>query len=306
MSRKILFIVNPNSGKKISQKVIETIRSEFPQNVYYQIAIWKDKDHFGEIVSLLHSENYTDAVAVGGDGTVNRVAATLLGTDIALGIVPVGSGNGLARTLGLSMGIETSIRQIVEGKTTVIDSGTVNGIPFFCTSGVGFDAHIGELFATAKKRGLWGYIRIIFRELFYYRAKEYILRYENKEVRKKAFLVTVANSGQYGNDFYIAPQAELQDGLFHVALVKPFKFYNAPGLLRHILSRKAFLANSIETFSTHGLEIVRGTEGAIHYDGEPGRGGEVVKFAMRRASLKVIVGEKFKVASYIQEKAEAL
>ena len=93
MTRKILFIVNPNAGKRISNIIIETIRKEIPENVYYQIAIWKDKDHFEEITALLKTEGYTDAVAVGGDGTVNHVAKTILGTTIRLGIVPIGSGN---------------------------------------------------------------------------------------------------------------------------------------------------------------------------------------------------------------------
>ena len=137
MPRKVLFIVNPNAGKRISDHIIATIRKEFPQNIYFQIVIWKDKNHFDEITALLKTEGYTDAVAVGGDGTVNHVAKTILNTGITLGIVPIGSGNGLARSLGLSMNIEQVIKQIAEGKTATIDNGTVNGIPFFCTSGIG-------------------------------------------------------------------------------------------------------------------------------------------------------------------------
>ena len=130
MPRKLLFIVNPNAGKKISDAIIKIIRKEFPQNMYYQIVIWKNKDHFEEISSLLKSEGYTDAIAVGGDGTVNQVASVIQGTSIRLGIIPIGSGNGLARSLGLSMDIEEVIRQIVDGKSTQIDCGQVNHQPF--------------------------------------------------------------------------------------------------------------------------------------------------------------------------------
>src|SRR5690606_27901353 len=111
------------------------------------------------------------------------------GSDIALGIVPIGSGNGLARSLGISMKLNEAIHQIVKGTTTKIDSGLVNGIPFFCTSGVGFDAHIGSQFAASIKRGLQAYVKITIRELFTYRAKNYTIKIGNQEIRKKAFLI---------------------------------------------------------------------------------------------------------------------
>ncbi|MGZ3920690.1 MAG: diacylglycerol/lipid kinase family protein, partial [Bacteroidia bacterium] len=123
MPRKILFIVNPNAGKKMSNLIVDIIRKEFPENIYYHVAIWKNKAQFEEITTALKTGGYTDAVAVGGDGTVNQVAKNILGTGITLGIIPTGSGNGLARSLGLSMDVETVIKQIAEGKNAVIDSG---------------------------------------------------------------------------------------------------------------------------------------------------------------------------------------
>jgi diacylglycerol kinase (ATP) len=175
MPRKLLFIVNPNAGKRISDAIIRIIRKEFPQNMYYQIVIWKSKEHFEEISTLLKSEGYTDAIAVGGDGTVNKVASEIRGTNIRLGIVPIGSGNGLARSLGLSMDIEEVIKQIVEGRQESIDCGMINGDSFFCTSGVGFDAHIALLFAKSKTRGLWTYVKITIEQLLKYKAKQYTL-----------------------------------------------------------------------------------------------------------------------------------
>ncbi len=293
MPRKLLFIVNPNAGKKISDKIISTIRLEFPQNIYYQIVIWKDKNHFDEITELLKTQGYTDAIAVGGDGTVNHVAKTILNTNIRLGIVPIGSGNGLARSLGLSMKIEEVIHQIALGKTASIDSGLVNGIPFFCTSGIGFDAHIGNLFASMTNRGLQGYIKITVRELFKYRAKEYALTFNNQTIKQKAFLITVANAGQYGNDFYIAPQASMQDGQFHVVIIKPFNALKVIGLMMRILMRKAYLSSSIETYVTDKITITRDKNDTIHFDGEPTLENKEVVFENRALSLQVIVGEKF-------------
>ncbi|MEI8136965.1 MAG: YegS/Rv2252/BmrU family lipid kinase [Bacteroidota bacterium] len=296
MPRKLLFIVNPNAGKKISGRLIDTIKKEFPQNIYYQIVIWKDKDHFKEVLDILHSQDYTDAIAVGGDGTVNAVAKSIVGTNIALGIVPAGSGNGLARTFGLSMIVEEAIKQIATGIKTKIDHGTVNGIPFFCTSGIGFDAHIGNLFATSTKRGLQSYIKITITELFKYRAKEYTLKFNDQEIKRKAFLITVANAGQYGNDFYIAPQANMQDGLFHLVLLKPFNVFHLPGLLTKILRKKANYSSRIETFETNKITITRDNPDTIHFDGDPAVEGKEVVFEMKPNLLNVIIGEKFKVS----------
>ncbi|MDX2173987.1 MAG: YegS/Rv2252/BmrU family lipid kinase [Bacteroidota bacterium] len=296
MPRKLLFIVNPNAGKKISDYLIDTIRKEFPQNVYYQIVVWKDKNHFKEVLDILHSQDYTDVIAVGGDGTVNQVAKSVMGTNITLGIVPAGSGNGLARSLGLSMKVEEVIKQIYNGKTVSIDNGAVNGIPFFCTSGVGFDAHIGNLFATSTKRGLQSYIKITFRELFKYRAKNYTLKFNDQELKRKAFLITVANAGQYGNDFYIAPEANMQDGKFHIAILKPFKPLSVFGLLAKIMKNKANLSKHIETYTTSKITIIRDDKDTVHFDGEPAIENAEVTYECKPRTLKVIVGDSFKVA----------
>ncbi|MBA2610429.1 MAG: YegS/Rv2252/BmrU family lipid kinase [Bacteroidetes bacterium] len=296
MPRKLLFIVNPNAGKKISGRLIGTIKKEFPQNIYYQIVIWKDRDHFKEVLDILHSQDYTDAIAVGGDGTVNAVAKSIIGTNITLGIVPAGSGNGLARSLGLSMQVEEAIKQIATGKKTKIDHGTVNGIPFFCTSGIGFDAHIGNLFATSVKRGLQSYVKITLREIFKYKAKDYTLTFNGQTIKRKAFLITVANAGQYGNDFYIAPQASMQDGLFHIVVVKPFNAFVAPGLLGKLLKRKAHLSKYIETFSSDKITITRDGKDTIHFDGEPEVESKEVVFENKHNSLNAIIGDEFKVS----------
>lgn len=294
ISRNIVFIVNPNAGKRISERIISTIRRELPEHVRHQVIIWKDKDNFGEITELLQTGNFTDAVAVGGDGTVNYVAKTILNTDMTLGIIPVGSGNGLARSLGISMNTEEAIRQIVKGRITRIDNGLVNGIPFFCTSGIGFDAHIGNLFASLTKRGLQGYVKITLRELFRYRAKNYTLEFNGRSIQRKAFLITAANAGQYGNDFYIAPQANLEDGLFHLVILKPFNAFSVFGIMGRILRKQAHLSSNIETFVTDKIKIVRNQADPVHFDGDPAMTGHEVVFEIKKQSLRVIVGNTYK------------
>jgi YegS/Rv2252/BmrU family lipid kinase len=294
--RKILFIVNPNAGRRIAGKLIQMIGGAMPAGTDYRIEVWKDKDNFRDITAMLMNDGYTEAIAVGGDGTVNHVAKTILNTNIALGIIPAGSGNGLARTLGISMNIGEALKQIAAGRKIAIDSGSVNGIPFFCTSGAGFDAEVGIHFSRSLKRGLQSYVRIILREILRYKAKNYTIALNGISFQRKAFLITVANAGQYGNDFYIAPQASLQDGLFHVVILKPFNALTVAGLLAKILLRRAHLSRNVETFITERVTISREAEAAIHFDGDPTMAGRELTFEMHRASLRVIVSEKFKAS----------
>jgi diacylglycerol kinase (ATP) len=291
-NRRILFIVNPNAGKKISGKLIETIRKEIPSTIYSEIVIWENALYFDDISQKLRTGNFTDAIAVGGDGTVNQVAKSILNTNIALGIVPAGSGNGLARSLGISMKPEMAIKQIAEGKTTHIDAGKVNEFSFFCTSGVGFDAHIGKLFASSAKRGLQSYIKITFKELFSYKPQNYTLIVDGQTIKRDAFLITVANAGQYGNDFYMAPHAKLNDDLFHVVILKPFRLYKAPAFVLKVMRRKAHESAMIETLACKHLSIIRQKKDSIHYDGEPETQAETLHYTLNNKGLKVIVGTK--------------
>jgi diacylglycerol kinase family enzyme len=144
------------------------------------------------------------------------------------------------------------------------------------------------------KRGLQGYIKITLRELFKYRAKTYTLEFNGQTIQRKAFLITVANAGQYGNDFYIAPQASLQDGMFHVAILKPFTVLQVLGLMTKILSKKAHLSRRIETYTTNKIRITREQKDTIHFDGDPAITEKEVLFENRPGSLRVIIGEKYK------------
>ncbi len=294
MKRKLLFILNPKAGKGRAIDLHDLIKSSVPKEMEYSIEVFNTSEEFEKIISTLHTQHYTDAIAVGGDGTINSVAKNLVGNEITLGIIPQGSGNGLARTLGISMDIKTSIEDIIKGKKAKIDHGTVNDIPFFCTSGIGFDAHIGNLFALSKKRGLKSYVKITLREILRYKCKNYVIRLNGEELKRKAYLITIANAGQYGNDFYIAPQAKLTDGKFHVVVLKPFNFFSAFGIFVKVLRGKADRSRHIETFVTDKLTIEREGKDDIHFDGEPEFQGEKLDYICHHQQLNVIVGQKFK------------
>jgi diacylglycerol kinase (ATP) len=293
MSRKLLFIVNPRSGKRNSAKIIEIIHKNLQGKINYEIGLWTNIDEFNLLSQRLKNENFTDAIAVGGDGSVNLVAKTILNTPLVLGIIPTGSGNGLARSLGICIKTRKALQQILKGKIEIIDSGEVNRHPFFCTSGVGFDAHIGNLFANLPKRGLKTYIKLIRKELFSYKPQEYSVTANGAEIKKTAFFITVANAGQFGNNFYMAPGAKVNDGLFHVVIVKPFKLIPGLFMLLKIVRKKAYTSRYIETLACSKLTIKRKNEGSIHFDGEPFIMGKELDFTLIPNNLKVIVGNTF-------------
>jgi diacylglycerol kinase (ATP) len=288
VERRLLFILNPKAGKGKALEIAGIIKDKMPSTIPFSVEMFTDSDEFENLMAKKHQ--FTDLVAAGGDGTINSVARNLVGTDIALGIIPLGSGNGLARSLGISMGINEAIAQIVEGKKIKIDHGTVNNIPFFCTSGIGFDAHIGNLFARSKERGLQSYIDITLREIIKYKAKDYTLKLNGQELKRKAFFITVANAGQYGNDFYIAPNAKMNDGKFHVVILRPPGFFGAFGVLWKVLNGRANTSRYIETLVTDKLIVEREHKDAVHFDGEPEFLGEKLEFVCHSQKLMAIVG----------------
>lgn len=278
----------------MTAKIIPFIEKNFQPNCDYKIMVWKEIDGFADIAFEIRQGAYSDVIAVGGDGTVNRVAQELIETNICFGILPLGSGNGLARSLGLSMNLKHCLLQLANGNSTAIDTGTANGHPFFCTAGLGFDAHIGNLFAGSIKRGFRSYVQIIARELMFYKAKDYTLHINGTVLQKKAFLITVANAGQYGNDFYIAPQASMTDGKFHVVIVKPFNVLKVVGIVINIFRRKANVSRSIETHVAAEVTIDRALDDSLHVDGEPMAAPARTVFSIRKKSLQVIIGDGFK------------
>ena len=285
---RIAFVVNPISGPKKHEDISQLISENMSGKVPYDILIWQDKNNFEEIRKQITSGKYSLVVAVGGDGTVNEVAKNLIYTDITLGIIPRGSGNGLARTLGIPQNVQEAIKRIETGISKTIDSGIINGNFFLCTAGIGFDAHIGSLFAGNKKRGLSSYVKITVSQFFSYKPKEYTIEINNETIKIKAFLITFANAGQYGNDFYIAPQAKLDDGLLHMVVLKPINIISVCNLLVKIVKRKAHLSKNILTFTAKSIKINGLGNEAIHFDGEPGFIKNELTVGITPRSLKVL------------------
>lgn len=289
VQRKILFIVNPGAGKKRNIDLKEFIEKNFglPN---FRVVVSSSLEYFEEIKKEILSGNYTDVIACGGDGTVNKVAAFACENNLRLGILPLGSGNGLARSVGISMNLKKALEQVETGKTKRIDVGVLNGKLFFCASGMGFDSHIAALFEKTTGRGLAGYLKLIWKEYFSYKEESYSLKIDGKEVNSNSFIVACCNSGQYGNDFYIAPTADMTDGKITVSLIKPFHWLRAPYILLKVMLKKAHTLNIVETHHAERIEIKRMQNGYVHIDGEPLEGGQEIHLSVKPLALEIICG----------------
>ena len=217
---KTKFIINPISGEG-KQKHIERLISEnLDTNLFeYEVEFTKERGSAKQICKKAISENYESIIAVGGDGTVNEISSELIGTNISLGIIPAGSGNGFAFYFGMKKNIRESIQQLNNHEIKLVDSCRANNNVFVNVSGIGFDAHIANLFSQLKKRGLLRYIRLIMQELNY-QAKKYVIKYNGKEKKIDALLISFANATQYGNYFKISPNAKFDDQLIDFVIIK--------------------------------------------------------------------------------------
>ena len=268
--RSLLFLINPKSGvhgKRSVPKLIETYidKTKFD----YAIAETQYKAHACELTNSAVEQGVDAVVAVGGDGTVNEVARSLVGTNTALGILPCGSGNGFARHLGIPVDLKRAIDFINLSETISVDYGKINGTPFFCTCGMGFDAIVSRSFSESKRRGFIGYINKVLHDLVMYKPEVYEIEAEEGALKNKAFLIACGNAAQYGNNVYIAPQASMKDGLLNVTILEPFSVVDIPILIGQVLSNTIDQNSHIKTLNTKWLKVRRKSPGVVHFDGEP-------------------------------------
>lgn len=288
--KRIIFIMNPISGTVKKSGIPEIIENVLDKEKYdFSITETQYSGHASEIAQRAKDDGVDVAVAVGGDGTVNEVARGIIHSDTALGIIPCGSGNGLARHLMLPMEIHKSIEIINARHVSDLDYGLINNIPFFCTCGMGFDAFISMKFAESGKRGPVSYLENILREGLKYRPETYEIEDENGTENHKAFLISCANASQYGNNAYIAPQASMSDGLLDVIIMEPFDILEAPQISIEMFNKTLDKNAKIKTFKTKHIHIHREKEGYIHYDGEPVMTDADIDVSVVNKGIKIIV-----------------
>jgi len=294
LKRKALFIINPISGGKKKDGVPELIKDTIDAGVMEPVIAFSDGVAHARVIASEAIGKFDIVVAVGGDGTVNEVASAIVDTDTSLGIVPFGSGNGLSRFLGIPMDTRDAIKNLASGRTEIIDSARINGQPFFNMAGMGFDAHISEIFSHGKKRGFISYIKSSIKEVVGYQPQNYHLDIDGKKYDYKAFMLSIANSSQYGNNVHISPKASLQDGFLDVCVIKPFPLWRFPEMSMRMLIKATESSKYVEIIRGKQILIKREHTGPIHLDGEPQVAGTGIDITILPKSLKVIVGPSFK------------
>ncbi|WP_231458740.1 MULTISPECIES: diacylglycerol kinase family protein [unclassified Pedobacter] len=290
LKTNILFVINPISGGKAKSRIPALIdkyldKEKFNANFRFTEFV----GHATEIVEEAISKNFEVIVAAGGDGTINEVAAKVMQHQKILGVLPLGSGNGLARFLNIPQNLKDAILLLNELKIENIDSASFNNKCFFNIAGVGFDAHLSAAFSHDKKRGLAGYVKLAFKEVMNYKADVYQLNIDGVDYIRKAFAVSIANSSQYGNNVYISPNASVKDGLLDVCIIKPFPILKLPALSYVLYTGKAETSDLIEIIKGKNIKITRAAGGPVHVDGEPLQMGKEIEILVKPLSLKVIV-----------------
>ena len=284
---KTLFLINARSGSNRRRDAAAIIAKACDWD--HEIAACGLKDDLDDVIASAASRGVKAIFAVGGDGTIHEVAKRLIGTDIALGVIPIGSGNGFARHLGLPMNFRKAIRACSGLRVEIIDTATVNGTPFINMMGIGFDAWIAGAFANAGRRGLATYVRVGLRGFAAYAAEEYELTVDGSMTRHRAFVVAVANASQYGNNARIAPLASMQDGILDVTLIEQAPFFRVPMIAAQLFAGNLHRARGVVTSRGRSITIRRASAGAAHLDGEPVTLPSLLTTEIVPHSLRVIV-----------------
>lgn len=289
---KVKAIINPVSGvgsKRKIPRLLEEVCKE--KGFMFSVAFTEYAGHASELTREALEEGYSCIIAVGGDGTVNEIARTMLHSDAVLGIIPKGSGNGLARELHISMDVKRAIDTLAKGHVTKIDACRANGRIFFCTCGVGFDAQVSQSFAQEKHRGSLTYIKNTIEQYLSYKPEPYELLVDGQTIKEKAFLVACGNASQYGNNAYIAPHANIQDGEMDITILSPFTPLDIAPLAIQLFTKQIDRNSKIQLLKAKNFSIIRHKPGLMHLDGEPVMAESRIDISVIPHALKVITPE---------------
>lgn len=296
--KNIAFIINPIAGTQKKQKLPKLITQTLDKSQWLpNIVFTEHAGHAEELAKQFAQMGFEAVVAVGGDGTVNEVARGLRDTQTAMGILPMGSGNGLARNLNIPMRLNRALEVFNRCEPIKIDYGLANGHVFVTTCGTGFDAMIAEQFAAAGKRGFKTYVQKIVEDLITYKPETYrIVESESEselDITTTAFLITFANANQWGNEAYIAPKASVQDGKMDICIMSSKAVFAVPslavGLFTKMLDKSLFMDGA----KAKDVILYREKEGPFHIDGDPIQMEKDIHIQIVEEGLKVLVEKRF-------------
>ena len=285
--KRITFIVNPISGGKDKRNVLAAIGRYLDLSLFRYEVLQTEKA--GDATEMARACVSDIVVAVGGDGTVSEVAKGLLGSEKALGILPCGSGDGLALHLGISRDPVRAVKALNGDCIVRMDTGRMDGRPFFCTAGVGLDADVAFDFASSGRRGLGTYVTTAWDNWKHRRPETYVVETDTETWAGPAMFVTVANANQWGNEARIAPKASLCDGLLDVTVVQPFATVEIPDLAARLMAGKADSSRHVRTFRSARVHLHREHPGPAHFDGDPFEAGTDLELDILPGSLRVVI-----------------
>jgi YegS/Rv2252/BmrU family lipid kinase len=277
MSRNFIYFINPISGTKSKESLLQLIeRTTAAHQIPYQILETRADNNYSFLAEKIKQDQISDIIICGGDGTVNQITAALKNIEVNVGITPMGSGNGLALTAGIPTNTEKALDIIFKGNASFIDGFFINQ-QFSCMlCGLGFDAQVAQDFAQQKNRGLLTYVKQTIKNYFSAKPYPFTIHIKDLEIKTDAFFISIANSNQFGNNVTIAPKASISDGLLDIVIVnKMSKLRMLYSLLKQIKlgqitnTEKKFHKKDIFYFQTKKLRIDNPQYAPLHIDGDP-------------------------------------
>ncbi len=288
--KNIVFIINPISGVRKKHRIEEIISREIDHSKYESHFLFTEyAGHGAALAATAVASGAEIVVAVGGDGSVNEVAGQLVGTQVSLGIVPMGSGNGLANHLNIPLSPPKAVQILNQSHSQQIDTAAVNGLFFISIAGIGFDATIARKFAGSRKRGFWTYLRLILREFVTYQVRPYKLNIDGQDISRDALFISFANSDQYGYKTKIAPEASVDDGFLDVCIVGKPPIYRMPLMAYLLFTNQIGKLKDVEIVKAKVIKIFCTEEKTVNLDGDPKSITGNLEVAINASSLNVII-----------------
>ncbi len=293
MKKQIRLIVNPASGLRkkrfLEQELSPVLKHPgFSCELFYT----KGPTHATDLAQEAVDLHYYAVVVCGGDGTINEVLAPLLHSSTALGVIPLGSGNGFARHLGISMLPAKAAKQLTQAQPVHIDACMVNNLPFVNVAGIGLDALVAHDFSIQPERGFWAYFSSVLRLWFKTSNRVYKLKLDGKKFKVKALMVSFANGSQFGNNAMIAPGARMDDGLMQVCFLRKFPTLKAPVLAWQLFSGKIIRSRHLRILPAREVSVKR-TRKKIHLDGEPFKLSKKLRVKVLPAALNILAPSQY-------------
>lgn len=294
--KNIAFIINPISGtnSKNKKKLPKTIMQLLDPEQWLPNIVFTERPHHAtELATQFARMGFDAVVAVGGDGTVHEVAEGLRGTATALGILPLGSGNGFARHLSIPVNANRAIEMLNHSEPISVDYGMANEHFFISTCGTGFDALVADRFAGSTKRGFKTYVADILKDVLTYKAQTYHLTGDGIDISHKAFLITFANAGQWGYEAYIAPKASVQDGKLDICIMSSSALWASPSLALRLFTKSIDNSLFMDTIQAKEVLLEREEAAPFHIDGDPVDMPKDIRIRIVPDGIRVLVAKRF-------------